>query len=133
MKYTIFYDSHCPICVREMELMRERCPNGHLQAVAIDAHLPQLAALSISREAAMTYIHAVDEHGQVLVGMDVIRLMYRESGLRFQAAILSLPIIKPVSHWLYPVFARNRYRISARFLPKPRCGNGRCGLPPSKR
>lgn len=47
MKYTIFYDSHCPICVREMKLMHERCPNGHLQAAAIDAHLPQLAALSI--------------------------------------------------------------------------------------
>lgn len=24
MQYTVFYDSHCPLCSREIELLRER-------------------------------------------------------------------------------------------------------------
>lgn len=133
MQYTVFYDSHCPLCSREIELLRERCGDGRIVGAAIDEHLEELAHLGVSREAAMTYLYATDDAGRLFVGMDAVRLMYRESGWVVPAKILSLPLVRQLADWAYSVFARNRYRLPAWLLKRPQCENGSCTLPPSQR
>lgn len=130
--YRIFYDSHCPLCSREIELLQERCTDGSMVGVPIDSALEELDSLGISYAQAMTYLHIMDNDGALFVGMDALRLMYRKSGWKMQARVLSFPVVKQLADWGYPIFARNRYRLPAWLLKKPKCENGSCSLQQDK-
>lgn len=136
MNYTIFYDANCRICSHEIGLIMQRNENGNLIAAPLDNHLTEMAQLNITREAAMTLLHIADDNGRLYIGMDAIRLMYRECGWHWQAKVLSLPIIRPLSNVGYRIFAKYRYLMPKTLLHTDKtvdCENGSCHLPPSKR
>ncbi len=136
MNYTIFYDANCPLCAHEIALIIQRNANGNLIAAPLDEHIKQMAALNITREDAMSLLHIADDNGRVYTGMQAIRLMYRECGWHWQAKLLGLPIIRPLSEVSYRIFAKYRYLLPRTLLHKDSdgdCENNSCHLPPSKR
>lgn len=136
MNYTIFYDANCPLCSHEISLIMKRNANGNLIAAPLDEHIEPMAALNITRDAAMSLLHIADDNGKVYIGMDAIRLMYHECGWHWQAKVLSLPMIRQLSEIAYRLFAKYRYLLPKTLLHKNKtidCENGSCHLPPSKR
>lgn len=70
--------------------------------------------------------------------MPAVRLLYTTAGSHF-AKLFELPIIKPISEMIYPIFARHRYKFPkwiAHLLfgkPKADCDNGVCQIAPKDR
>ncbi len=135
MNYTIFYDTSCPLCKHEISLIMKKNINNNLIAAPLDEHIEAMKKLNISREDAMSLLHIADDNGKVYIGMEAIRLMYRECGWRWQAKLLSLPIIRPLSEVGYRLFVRYRHLLPKKSFDNKgiECDSGTCHLPPSEK
>lgn len=133
VQYRIFYDNECPICIREMALVREQNRSGSLETVPVQGNEALLAAYGIDRTAAMTLLHVVDHSGRVIAGMPALRIMYRECDGRPLTRIWNWPLLRSLSDWGYLLFARYRYYLPRWLLPRPQCEDGQCLVPPSRR
>ena len=111
---TVFFDGACPICVREIALMRRldrRC-----RLVCCDFSRPDYDAASINISPAELgrVIHARWSDGSVITGVDVFRAMWEAVGLRFLARLSRLSLVEPLVLNAYAWFARNRLRLTGR-------------------
>jgi len=60
-------------------------------------------------------LHAVDQQGKVLVGVDAAILIWRNSpGENWKARLASLPLVYPLLRTAYNMFARLLYRWNLR-------------------
>lgn len=135
---TMYYDDKCPICRTEATHMADKKPND-ICIVSVAEAVDTLAAFGISEVEAMTYLCIQDENGKMHTGMNAVRLLYKTADLPI-ARVFNLPIIKQVSDVVYPIFARNRYRIPNWItrlvfgkVATDNCENGVCSLPPKER
>lgn len=139
MKITMYYDAHCPVCRTEALHMADKKPDN-IHIIPIHQAVDELAQFGISEVDAMTYLCVKDDNDQLHKGMDAVRLLHQvaETGV---AKWLDLPLIKQASDWVYPIFARNRYRIPnwvtklayGELIEDTTCENGVCSLPPQQR
>ena len=65
-----------------------------------------------TREAMMGRMHVICPRVGLLTGMDALRASYSAVGLGWLLAPTRLPLIRPLTDWLYLGFARHRMRIS---------------------
>lgn len=134
---TMYYDSSCPACTAESQLLRNKAPNKICAKAVIDS-LDELQQANISQLDAMTYLCVKDADGNMVMGIHAVRLLYQTANMPM-AKFLNLPIIKPLSAFCYPIFAKNRYKIPNWLItlifskPKSHCDNGVCQLPPKDR
>ena len=91
---TIYYDASCRLCNAEMNNLMLRNQAGRL--VFVDASSADLQAAPAPRAELMRAIHGV--------GADGI-------GWAWVPQLINLPGIAHATRLLYPVFARNRYRL----------------------
>ena len=77
---TVYYDGACPICRREISLMRRLDRTGRLQLIdfATPGFSEQECGLSCKRLSAV--IHARWADGRVIEGVDVFRAMWTAVG-----------------------------------------------------
>ncbi len=142
-KITMYYDHDCPICRTEAYHMRDNHADK-IQIVSVNEGLAELEKFDISRIEAMTYLCVQDTNGTMHKGIEAVRLLHQTAETKF-AIILSLPIIKSLANWIYPIFARNRYYLP-NWLTKllfgtvaednacdNTCNSGVCKLPSDKR
>ena len=124
-KLTIFYDGTCPLCAKEMKALTKRDTHQHIRIVDIYSEAfsdyPQIDAAK-----ANTILHALDDYGNLLLGLDVTYRAWHLVGKGWLYAPLRWPLIRPVADWLYLRFANNRYRISYWLTGTSRCGNDQC-------
>ncbi|MCV5638693.1 DCC1-like thiol-disulfide oxidoreductase family protein, partial [Escherichia coli] len=80
----------------------------------------------IDPDRANTILHALDNHGNLLLGLDVTYRAWQLVGRGWLYAPLRWQLIRPVADWLYLRFAQNRYRISYWLTGTSRCNSGRC-------
>jgi predicted DCC family thiol-disulfide oxidoreductase YuxK len=116
---TVFFDGACPICAREISLMKrlDRC-----QRVAFcDFSRPDYDATSIGFAPSELgrVIHARWADGSVITGADLFRAMWEAVGLGGLARLSRLSLVKPVVLRAYEWFARNRLRLTGRLYPCP--------------
>ncbi len=138
-KITMYYDHNCPICRTEAYDMRDKHADK-IQIVSVDDGLAELEKFNISRIDAMTYLYVKDVNGTMYKGIEAVRLLHQTAQTKF-AIILSLPIIKQLANWIYPIFARNRYYLPnwltkllfGKVADKNNCKNGTCSLAPEER
>ncbi|UUM31909.1 thiol-disulfide oxidoreductase DCC family protein [Vibrio japonicus] len=124
-KLTIFYDGTCPICVREMNALKQR-DQGH-RLTLVDTHSEEFARYpQIDAQKASTVLHALDERNRLLLGLDVTYQAWKLVGKGWLYAPLRWPGIKPLADWSYIKFANNRYTISKWLTGKSKCNNNRC-------
>lgn len=108
---TLYYDASCPMCHAEMHNLMRR--NARELLVFVDVTAPGFDAqpLGASQQDLMTLIHARCADGTLVRGVDVFRLAYTAAGLPWVSALVSLPVVGPLTDALYPWVARFRNQI----------------------
>ncbi len=117
---TIFYDGFCPLCVNEMASLARHDRQHCLEFE--DIHQEDFATRfpSIDPERANTVLHALDEQGVLLLGLDVTAKAWSLVGVPWFRA-LRWPGVRRVADWAYLRFARHRFAISRLLTGKTRC------------
>lgn len=111
---TVFFDGDCPICAREIALLKrlDGRHRVHFVDFADPAYDPRKTGLS--RDELGRVIHARWADGSILVGIDVFREVWSAVGFGFVARLSRLPIINRLLVWGYDWFARNRLWLTGR-------------------
>ena len=111
---TVFFDGACPICDREIALMRRL--NRRERLVFCDFSRPDYdpTSINISPAELGRIIHARWGDGTVITGVDVFRAMWEAVGLGFLARLTRLSLVEPLVVKAYAWFARNRLRLTGR-------------------
>ncbi|MEB3354076.1 MAG: DUF393 domain-containing protein [Cyanobacteriota bacterium] len=131
----ILYDGGCPLCCREVAMLRrrdQRCNPEHPQLafVNIDAvsYRPEEHG-GISYREAMGRIHGISTSGEVLCDVAVFRRAYALVGLGWLYAPTRWPLLGPLADGAYGLWARWRLRLTGRPSLEQLC-NERCTLQP---
>lgn len=111
---TVFFDGACPICAREIALMRRLDRHGRLilcdfSSPAYDAASTGLAVADLS-----AIIHAQWADGRVITGVEVFRTMWEAIGWDRLVRFSRVRMIEPLMFMAYAWFARNRLRLTGR-------------------
>ena len=134
MALTIFHDDSCVICRTEMARFYS-IYSADMELIALSHGTDELEQHGIKLEDALTLMHVIDEQGKLHIGMDAIRLMYRRLGKPKTAWFTSLPVLRGFFDWLYPIFARHRYKMPVWLLGinvkdvNDACQDGYCQMP----
>jgi predicted DCC family thiol-disulfide oxidoreductase YuxK len=110
----VFYDGDCPLCLREINLLKWLDRRKLVRFTDIAA--PEFSAQDYGKTADefMSEIHGRLPDGQWIIGVEVFRRLYSAVGFKSFVWITRLPLI---SHGLdlgYRVFAKNRLRLTGR-------------------
>lgn len=121
MKLIIFFDGYCPLCVAEMNKLRDYDAQGLLvfediQAADFQERFPQLDWSQLNAR-----IFGQREDGTLISGLDVTYLAWKLVGKGWVYAPLRWPIIRIFADAVYRLFARYRYGISFLLTGKKRC------------
>lgn len=116
-KISVYYDGACPKCIRDRRNY-ERLSGKQGQELAwidITGKEEQLRKLGIDPQRAMTELHILDQHGNIISEIDAyIVLMSRVPILKPLAWIISLPIIRPLCRRIYHRRVNRRLRLDGR-------------------
>ena len=91
---TIWYDGACPLCIREIALMRRLDRAGRIEFVDVAAGS---AVCPIDRDLLLARFHARERGGQILDGAAAFAAMWR-----------AIPLLRPLG-----LAARNRLVLAA--------------------
>jgi len=111
--FEVFYDGLCPLCNREMDMVRRKDKQGRLQ-------LTDIAATGFRPDAGkgvdelMKEIHGRYADGTYVTGVEVFREIYSRLGFGWLVAPTRLPILRHVLDLAYRLFAHLRYRHALR-------------------
>ncbi|MBC7793660.1 MAG: DUF393 domain-containing protein [Clostridia bacterium] len=124
----VFYDGACPLCMREVRMLRRRDRKRHrirftdIAASDFDPH-----AWGKTKAEFMARIQAQLPDGRWIDGVEVFRQLYSAVGLGALLAITRVPGINYLAERVYDIFAKNRLRITGR---DDACATDACNAPP---
>ncbi len=121
----VFFDGDCPLCRREIGLLRWLDRRGRIAFEDIAAPGFDPAPLGRTREELMASIHGRLPDGTWIDGVEVFRRLYAAVGFGPLVALTRLPGLSHGLDVAYGLFARNRLRLTGR-----RCDDEACALPP---
>ncbi|NCJ06454.1 DUF393 domain-containing protein [Synechococcales cyanobacterium C] len=115
-KIKLLYDGECPLCLREVNFLRQK-DGGRGQVAFVD-----IAALDynpgeyagISYEAAMGRIHGILADGTVLRDVAVFRQVYNILGMGWVYGATRLLGVGAIANTLYRLWAHWRLRLTGR-------------------
>jgi predicted DCC family thiol-disulfide oxidoreductase YuxK len=111
---TVFFDGACPICNREIALMKRLDRRQQLEFCDFSDREYDAASSGFATADLATVIHARWSDGSVITGLEVFRAMWEAVGLRFLARLSRLSVVEPLVLKAYAWFARNRLRLTGR-------------------
>lgn len=114
---TIYYDSHCSLCLAEITFLGARNRLGLLDFVDINGERFAATRHPVSCAEAMAEIRGRRGNGELLTGVPVFAEAYRRADLPVLAWFLSQRWTRPVLDVGYAWFARHRHAISRRIGP----------------
>ncbi|MET0794125.1 MAG: DUF393 domain-containing protein [Polyangiaceae bacterium] len=125
----VFYDGACPLCTREIELLRRKDRAQHIRFTDIAAPGFDAEQLGVSWPTLMARIHGRLPDGTWLEGVEVFRRLYAAVGFGPLVAATRLPGVAQLLELSYRVFAKNRLKFTGR------CDDAACPAhrPPSQR
>jgi len=113
----MLYDGDCPLCMREVDMLRERNEkyNGAIKFVDISADEYDADANNgIDFETAMGRIHAIRQNGEVLTNIAAFRALYEEVGLGWVYAITNHQPWASIADAVYDFWAKYRLPVTGR-------------------
>ncbi len=122
----VYFDGACPLCAREIALLRRLDFAGAITFTDIASSSFDPASLGLSRERLMARIHGRAPSGELIEGVEVFRQLYEAVGLGPAVALTRLPGVSRGLDLAYAWFARNRLRITGR------CDHESCEVPRPK-
>ena len=121
---TLLFDGGCPLCLREVRLLRRRDREGRLAFVDIDAsHYDPGLHQGVSYREAMGRIHAIKGDGTILRDVAVFREAYRLIGLGWIYAPTRWPLFGKMADWAYRAWASWRLQVTGRESLEVLCAN----------
>ncbi|KUJ71497.1 thiol-disulfide oxidoreductase DCC family protein [Thiomicrospira sp. WB1] len=107
----VFYDGKCGMCSKEIRHYQAVAPGGVFDWVDITTlSLRRLDDEGLDRVEGLKHLHAKDEAGQMLTGVDAFLLIWQElARWRLFAKIIRLPGIYALTKRIYRLFARWRF------------------------
>ncbi|MDM8559300.1 DUF393 domain-containing protein [Candidatus Parabeggiatoa sp. HSG14] len=119
---TMYFDGMCPLCKREVALLKRLDKTGKIKWHDISTGLGDLAEENITFEEAMQQLHARDRNNKIRKGVDAFITIWRELPyFRVLAFLGSLPGIKWLAKVSYAVFAKRRLKVHPQ-----QCDNKTC-------
>jgi predicted DCC family thiol-disulfide oxidoreductase YuxK len=120
----LLYDGDCPLCSREIGLLR-KLDRGRGRIGFEDIARLEAGSRLYGRdlETLLARIHGVLPSGEVIEGMEVFRRAYAAVGLGWLLAPTRWPLLRPMADAAYRWFARNRMRLTGR---PEECTTGHC-------
>ncbi len=110
----VFYDGGCPLCLREISMLRRWDQQGRILFTDIDASTFQAEKVGKSYEELMAKMHARLPDGTWLQEVEVFRRLYEAVGFRRLTALSRLPVLSQLLDIGYWLFAKNRLRLTGR-------------------
>jgi predicted DCC family thiol-disulfide oxidoreductase YuxK len=110
----VFYDGDCPLCRREIRMLRRLDRHRRIRTVDIAADGFDAAALGVPRAALLARIHGRLPDGTLVEGVEVFRRLYAAVGLGPLVSLTRLPGIAQALDIGYDWFAGNRLRLTGR-------------------
>ena len=111
---TVFFDGACPICDREIAVMKRLDRRRQLEFCDFSAQEYDAASSGFAAADLGAVIHARWADGSVITGVEVFRAMWEAVGLGFLARLSRLSLVEPLVLKAYAWFARNRMRLTGR-------------------
>jgi predicted DCC family thiol-disulfide oxidoreductase YuxK len=123
----LYYDGDCPLCMREVRLLRRLDARERIRFVDIAAEGFDPSSVGVTYRALMDRIHARLSDGTIVEGVEVFRRLYAAVGFGPLVALTRLPGIAQLLDLGYRWFAKNRLRLTGW------CADGNCELHPRAR
>lgn len=116
----VFYDGECPLCLREIKMLRwmDRRHRIRFTDIAADGFSP--AGYAKTMQEFMDEIQGRLPDGTWIIGVEVFRRLYTAVGLGPVVWLTRLPGISHGLDFGYRVFAKNRLKLTGR------CDAGAC-------
>ncbi|XP_045816649.1 uncharacterized protein At5g50100, chloroplastic [Trifolium pratense] len=115
-KIKMLYDGDCPLCMREVNMLRERNKSyGTIKFVDIgsDDYSPQ-ENQGLDYQTAMGRIHAILSDGTVVTDVEAFRRLYEEVGLGWVYAVTKYEPIAKIADSVYGFWAKYRLQVTGR-------------------
>ena len=110
----VFYDGDCPLCIREIKLLRWMDRRHRVRFTDIAAADFVAADYGKSMPEFMDQIQGRLASGQWVEGVEVFRRLYAAIGLGPLVWVTRLPLVSQLCDVGYRVFAKNRLRLTGR-------------------
>ncbi|MEM8736651.1 MAG: DUF393 domain-containing protein [Planctomycetota bacterium] len=110
----VFFDGDCPLCVREIKMLRWMDRRGRIQFTDIAAADFDAKVLGRNQDELMAEIHGRLPDGAWIIGVEVFRRLYAAVGFRWLVWPTRLPGISWLLDKGYDWFAANRLRLTGR-------------------
>lgn len=120
--FEVFFDGECPLCRREIEMLRQLDRRGGIAFTDIAAPGFDPSAVALSHAELMARIHGRTADGTIVEGVEVFRRLYAAVGFGPLVALSRVPPIGWVLDAGYRWFAKNRLRLTGR------CGGVTCSV-----
>lgn len=124
---TIFYDSLCPLCAKEMQALRRYDSAERIRLVDLHGEVYREEYPQVCFDEAMRILHA-EQDGKILKGLDVTAAAWKAVGKKPWVQCLRWPVIRWFADRAYIMFANNRYRLSWLLTGQARCQDGACKI-----
>lgn len=123
----VFFDGGCPLCRREVALLRRMDRKHKIQFTDIDNPDFRPEEIGKTYDELMAEIQGRLPDGTWVTGVEVFRRLYSAVGFDLLVAITRLPILSQMMNLGYRVFAKNRLRLTGR------CHANGCAVPSAKK
>lgn len=110
----VFYDGDCPLCMREVKMLRWMDRRQRIRFTDIAAAEFCAADYGKSMPEFEDQIRARLPGGQWVVGVEVFRRLYAAVGLSPLVWLTRLPLLSQLCEIGYRVFAKNRLWLTGR-------------------
>ncbi|CAH9050703.1 hypothetical protein PSECIP111951_00245 [Pseudoalteromonas holothuriae] len=113
----IFYDSHCPLCVAEMNKLKLHDKNNQIALVDLHEENFSLNNPNIDKERALTILHLQDSQGKIWLGLDATYQAWKTVGKHRWLKLIRIVPIRWLADGCYMLFANNRMVVSRLLMP----------------
>jgi predicted DCC family thiol-disulfide oxidoreductase YuxK len=110
----MFHDGDCPLCNREVAMLRRLDTRGKIKFTDIAAPDFDPSVYGTDLDTLMAEIHGRLPDGRWIHGVEVFRQLYSAVGFDCLVAISRLPLISHAVRIAYRLFAKNRLRLTGR-------------------
>jgi predicted DCC family thiol-disulfide oxidoreductase YuxK len=122
---TVFFDGHCPLCTKEISLLkqfdtRKKLHFEDIHAIDFAYRYPYIDVVAADKR-----LHGQLASGQIITGLDVTAKAWGLVGHHKWLQILRWPVIRWFADLGYMIFARFRHPIARLFGDKS-CQDDNC-------
>lgn len=112
---TVYFDSLCPVCRREVAVYRRLDHRHSIEWVDLCVAADPQADLPFTIDQALLWLHVTDADGRLLVGFDAHLAMWsRLRGLRWLAGVLRAGFLRRFAEHCYRDFTIRRPGLAMR-------------------